>query len=161
MALENVYYACHLFFSISSEWSQWLLCIALEQLKDERFPGTFYWESTEKMACFLRGACTLWWRVRVICWGFENNNVNKGTKQVGFNEMFLSVESILPCSLPRLLSLGRQRRPGKNNSYFTATKLFTTMSAETNMYMLEVTNTNLQQRIVTTVSLPLPKTSPS
>lgn len=35
MALENVYYACHLFSSpISSEWSQWLLCVTLEKLKD-------------------------------------------------------------------------------------------------------------------------------
>lgn len=96
VALENVYYAFHLFFFISSEWAQWLLCITLEQLKDMNlFLAPSFEKAQAKMAGSLRAACTPCWRVSVICWGLENNIVNKGTKQVWFNEMFLTGRRIL------------------------------------------------------------------
>lgn len=61
MALENVSYACHLFifFPISSEWPQWLLCITLEQLKDMNiFLAPSIEEAQTKMAGLLRAAST-------------------------------------------------------------------------------------------------------
>lgn len=60
MALENVYYACHLFFfPISSEWPQWLLCITLEKLKDMNiFLAPSIEKALTKMAGLLRAAST-------------------------------------------------------------------------------------------------------
>lgn len=34
VALENVYYLFHLFFSFSMEWPQWLLCIFLKSSRN-------------------------------------------------------------------------------------------------------------------------------
>lgn len=60
-ALENVYYAGHFFFffPISSESSQWLLCITLEKLKDMNiFLAPSIEKAQTKMASLLRAAST-------------------------------------------------------------------------------------------------------
>lgn len=72
-------------FAISSEWSQWLLCITLEKLKDMNI---FLAHSIEKaqteMAGLLSEANILWWGVDVICGELVTNNRNKSIKQVFF-----------------------------------------------------------------------------
>lgn len=80
----------------------------------EHFPGTFYWERQTKMAGLLRAASTLSWRVGAIRWGFENNDANKGTEQVGFNEIPPSRKHIPLCSSFSLLGSSVQRRPEKS-----------------------------------------------
>lgn len=83
-----IMFAIYFFPPISSKWSQWLLCISLEKLKDVNiFLAPSIEKAQTKMAGLLRAASTSWWRVSVIRRGLENNDVNKGTKQVGFNEM--------------------------------------------------------------------------
>lgn len=107
--------AIYFFPPISSKWSQWLLCITLEKLKDTNiFLAPSIEKAQTKMACLLRAASTSWWRVSVIRRGLENNNGNKGTKQVGFNEMRASRQYIPLCSSLRLLGSSTWRKPEKS-----------------------------------------------
>lgn len=132
MALENVYYGCHLFSPISSKWSQWLLCSSLEKLKDMNiFLAPSIEEAQTKMTGLLRAASTLWWRVSVIHRGLENNDVSKGTKQVHFNEMPLSRQYILLYSSVRLLVQVCRGSQQNLNSCLTVTAMLITNKART------------------------------
>lgn len=91
-------------------------CVSL--LKSSRI-WTFSWhlllrKRRQKMAGLLRAASTPWWRVSVIRRGLENNNVNKGTKQVGFNEMLPSRQYIPLCSSTTVLGSSMLRKPVKS-----------------------------------------------
>lgn len=110
-----IMHAIYFFSPISSEWSQWLLCLTLEKLKDMNiFLAPSIEKAHTKMAGLLRAASSSWWRVSVIRRGLENNNANKGTKQVGFNEMLPSRQYIPPCSSSGLLSSTMRRKPEKS-----------------------------------------------
>lgn len=95
---------------ISCVWSQWLLCITLEKLKDMNISIE---KAQTKMAGLLRAASTFWWRVSVIRQRLENNNANKGTKQVGFNEMLPSRQYFPLCSSSKLHISSAWRKPEK------------------------------------------------
>lgn len=100
VALENVHYVFPFIFSISYGVSTMAFVYLLEKLKDMNIflAPSIEKAQTKKMAGLLRTACAMWWRVSMICRELQNNDVNKGTTRVGFNEMPLSTRGILLCS---------------------------------------------------------------
>lgn len=134
---------------ISSEWTQWLLCITLEKLKDMNiFLAASIEEAQTQMACLLRAASTSCWRVSVIHQGVENNNANKGTEQVGFNGMLPSRQYIL-----HVLCLGGSAHL---NPYLTVCRIFTKNNQTQRKQII-----NIKHRKVTTASLSQLNTPPS